>query len=261
MSEEIENIDSEQETREYGKHVYLYFFLIGITVLASYGMKSQWQQHIPVRSISVEGINIISRDEIVHLLNLPPHSSMYNLDLTILQKNVYANSFVKNVVIKRDAPNVLRVEIEERKPTAMIVRNTDVFYIDDEGVLLPYVSTNETYDIPIISGIDSIAGLLPGMKMTNSDILSALEIIRTSKLVNDELFHTISEIKLRKGKDIILYSFDTGVPIIFGQGDAAKKLVKLDEFWKRFIRNTDTGTIQYIDVRFDDQVVVSHKTS
>ncbi|MHB1050599.1 MAG: hypothetical protein ACYC09_11000 [Bacteroidota bacterium] len=59
----------------------------------------------------------------------------------------------------------------------------------------------------------------------------------------------------------VMYSFETGIPIIFGKGDAAKKMVKLDAFWQQFIRNNETADIQYIDIRFEDQVIVSQKNS
>ena len=94
----------------------------------------------------------------------------------------------------------------------------------------------------------------------NADVREALEIINASKMTSENLFHTISEIHLRKGHDLVLYSFETGAPIIFGKGDAVKKMVKLDAFWQQCLQNGDTKDIQYIDIRFDDQVVVSRKS-
>ena len=67
----------------------------------------------------------------------------------------------------------------------------------------------------------------------------------------------VSEVRIHSGHDMVLYSADTGVPIIFGRGDAAKKMVKLDAFWKKFIAEQGSQDIRYIDIRFDDQVIVS----
>ena len=47
---------------------------------------------------------------------------------------------------------------------------------------------------------------------------------------------------------------------VAARNDAVKKIVKLDAFWQKFIRNNETKDIQYIDIRFDDQVVVSRKS-
>jgi cell division protein FtsQ len=258
--EENINIELPEEQKpQHGKRVYVYFFLLVVVILSVFMVKAKWQKHVLVKQVVVEGISIVSKDEVVRLMKLPQRISMYDLDLTTLQKNILANSFVKKVVIKRDAPGVLRVVVEERVPSAMLVSN-ELYYIDNEGIVLPYVISSETYDTPVISGLDSLGMIRTGQKLYNQDVLEALEIIQAAKATSDEVFHTISEIRLRKGHDMILYSFETGVPIIFGKGDAGKKMVKLDTFWKQFLLNTDTNDIQYIDVRFDDQVVVSRKT-
>jgi cell division protein FtsQ len=258
MEEELENIQEEQKT--YGKRVYVYFFFLFMFVGVVLLVKAKWQQHVPARQIVIEGLNILSRDDVLHLIKIPSDVSMYNLDLTVLQQNIMQNSFVKNAVVKRDAPEQLLVTVEERKPAAILVTSA-MHYIDEDGVVLPYVATTETYDIPVITGYDSTGGIRSGQRITNNDVLEALNVIRTSKSVNETLFHTISEIRLRKGHDIVLYSFDEGIPIIFGKGDEAKKLVKLDSFWESILQNSDTKDIRYIDIRFDDQVIVSRKSS
>ncbi|MDD8018652.1 MAG: FtsQ-type POTRA domain-containing protein [Bacteroidota bacterium] len=255
-----ENIQPDEPTQHYGKRVYIYFAALLCVVLVTLLVKGKWQAHVLVHQITVEGINIISKDEVIQLMKIPSNVSMYDLDLTILQQNILANSFVKRAVVKRDSPSMLRVEIEERKPAAILGGN-ELHYIDDEGVLLPYLSTTETYDIPVISGIDSASNFQAGQKIMNTDVQEALEIIRSSRTIGENLFHSISEIRLHREHDILLYSFETGVPIIFGKGDVTKKMVKLDAFWQKFLQNSDTKEIQYIDIRFDDQVVVSRKTT
>ena len=249
-----------EERSPHGKRVYVYFTVLVLLVLTSFGMKSQWQRHVPVRQIAVDGIAILSKEEIVRLMDLPPNVPMYDLDLTVLQRNIMTNSFVENVVIQRDAPSMLRVTVKERKPAAMLLMS-DLYYIASDGTVLPYVPSTETYDIPVISGADSTASPKIGQRLQSADIQEALGVITASKAAGEEVFHTVSEVRLRKGRDIVLYSFETGIPIIFGRGDAAKKMVKFDAFWQKFLKNTDTKDIQYIDLRFDDQVVVSKKSS
>ncbi|MFZ4619847.1 MAG: cell division protein FtsQ/DivIB [Bacteroidota bacterium] len=260
MENEQLNIELEEQPPQHGKRVYVYFAVLILAVLTAFGMKSQWQKHVPVRQVSVEGVSVISKDEIVRLMKLPPNVPMYELDLTSLQKNILTNSFVEKVVIQRDAPASLRVKVEERKPAAILLSG-ELYYIASDGTVLPYIASSETYDIPVISGMDSTSAVKTGQKLFNPDVREALEIVAASKSASDELFHAVSEIRLRKGHDLVLYSFESGIPIIFGKGDAVKKMVKLDAFWQKFVRNNETKDIQYIDIRFDDQVVVSRKTS
>ena len=259
MENEQLNIDSEKQQPTHGKRVYVYFAFLVIIVAAVFGIKAKWQNHVPVKQVSVEGISVVSKEEIVRLMNLPPNVPMYRLDLTAIQKNILSNSFIEKAIVQRDAPSTLRVIIEERKPAAILVAS-ELYYIDGDGTVLPYIASSETYDIPVISGVDSLNKIKTGQKLLNADIFEALEIINASKMTNENLFHAISEIHLRKGHDLVMYSFETGAPIIFGKGDAVKKMVKLEAFWQKFLQNSDTKDIQYIDIRFDDQVVVSRKS-
>lgn len=253
------NIEIDEQQPTHGKRVYVYFTMLSIIVLAVFGVKAKWQDHVSVRQVSVEGISVVSKEEVVRLMNLPTNVPMYKLDLTAIQKNILSNSFVENVIVKRDAPSTLRIVIQERKPAAILVAN-ELYYIAGDGTVLPYIASSETYDIPVISGVDSLNAIKTGQKLFNADVQEALEIITASKITSENLFHSISEIRLRKGHDLILYSFETGAPIIFGKGDAAKKMVKLEAFWQKFLQNSDTKNIQYIDIRFDDQVIVSRKS-
>ncbi len=253
------NIEQDIEQPTHGKRVYVYFTLLTIIVIGIFGVKTKWQNHVPVRQVSVEGISVVSKDEVVRLMNLQPNVPMYQIDLTLIQKNILSNSFVEKVIIKRDAPSTLRVIIEERKPAAILVAN-ELYYIAGDGTVLPYIASSETYDIPVVSGIDSLNKIKTGQKLINADLQEALEIIAACRMTSENLFHAISEIRLRKGHDLVLYSFETGAPIIFGKGDAVKKMVKLEAFWQKFLQNGDTKNIQYIDIRFEDQVVVSRKS-
>jgi cell division protein FtsQ len=257
---ELEGAEEEQQ-EEYGRHVYVLFGILAIMLLAGFTVKSQWQEHVPIRQVRVEGMNIVTRDEVMRLLNLPPRSTLYSLDLTQLQRNILGNSFVKSATIKRDVPATLVVEIEERIPAAMLLRGNAIFSIDEEGVILPYLQTRVTYDLPLITGIDSAVVLKPGIVQTQKELVAAMEIIKVSKLIGDELYHSISEIHLRAGGDIILYSFDNGIPIIFGHGDAVRKMLVFEEYRKKFLQHTNREGIQYIDLRFEDQIVVADKNS
>jgi cell division septal protein FtsQ len=257
---EQQDLEFEAQRPQYGARVYVYLVMIALFLLSATIVKMKWQDHLPLSSVAVVGIDVLSKEEVVRLMKLPPRTTLYDIDLTEIQNNIAMNTFVKSVIVQRDPPSTVRITIEERVPAAMIVAS-EVLYIDDDGVVLPYIASSETYDIPVISGVDSAAALKAGMQVRNPDILEALQIIKTAKLTNEEMYHAISEIRLRKGHDMVLYSFEAGVPIIFGKGDIVNKIVRLDAFWQQHFHTIGAEQIRYIDVRFDDQVVVSRKAS
>ncbi len=58
------------------------------------------------------------------------------------------------------------------------------------------------------------------------------------------------------GQDIVVYPNDAGVPIILGRGEMPKKMTTLQTFWSMFMKPDTLALMQYIDARFDGQIVV-----
>ncbi|HTY09990.1 MAG TPA: FtsQ-type POTRA domain-containing protein [Bacteroidota bacterium] len=243
----------------HGKKVYGVFALLTLTGLVMWFGTMQWKEHLTVSGIIVEGEHIVTQEEVVSLAHVSLKTKMYDVDLLSIKKNIEQNHFVKNVIVSRDAPGTIRIAVEERTPIALLALpgKAEMLYIDEEGYVLPHVSSQAIFDLPVISGIDSLADVAVGQRTTHTDVLGALDALETAQRVGSELFRLISEVRIHSGHDMVLYSADTGVPIIFGRGDAAKKMVKLDAFWKKFVAEQSSQDIRYIDIRFDDQVVVS----
>ncbi len=53
----------------------------------------------------------------------------------------------------------------------------------------------------------------------------------------------------------MLYSAEGGVPIIFGRGELPSKLVRLETFWNDIVRTRGPQNLQYVDLRYQDQIV------
>ncbi len=260
MSEQDTNIQ-EQEELQYGRSVYVWLIAIFLFSLFALISSLQWKNHLLVRQVIVEGEKILTKEEIVQLAKLSPSQMMREMNLYDVQRNIQSHTFVKQVIANRDAPSTLRLTIQERKPIAIVLLHgrTEIYYVDDEGYILPHLMSQSIYDIPVISGLDSVQTLKVGARTNNFDVLAAVEVLKTAERINTELFHLISEIRVRNGHDMVMYSFDSGLPIIFGQGDAVKKLIKFDSFWKQFVNDVHAENVEYIDLRFEDQVVVAEK--
>ena len=219
-----------------------------------------WKSGLVVRHVSVAGNNVVATNEILQLAHVEPGARLYDLDLMLVQKDVMSHYFLKDVIVERDLPSTVRITVVERTPVAMI-SGADLRYLDPEGVVLPHSVSGELFDLPLISGIPEGVSVDVGNTILHPDIREALNILSTAKLVSSELFHLISEIRLRNGGDLMLYTAEAGIPILYGRGNAAAKLVRLQEFWNEVVRERGTGSVQYIDIRFEDQIVVRWKRS
>ena len=236
-----------------GKKIVLAGLILGIAGLVVWS--NVWKKNLTISHVRVEGNRIVEANEILQLAHVKNGSPMYELDLAAVQRDVASNFFVKDVTVERDLPSTIRLTVVERSPIVMI-NGLDILYLDQEGVVLPHSISKETFDLPILSGIGADTPLKIGSTLASADVQEALNILASAKSVSREMYHLISEVRLRNGGDIVLYAAEWGIPILFGHGEVASKMVRLEKFWNEVVRERGAQNLQYIDLRYDDQVVV-----
>ncbi|MCI0706512.1 MAG: FtsQ-type POTRA domain-containing protein [Ignavibacteriae bacterium] len=237
------------------------FLLIGLLIVIG-GLivwSNVWKSNLTVSEVTVEGNRIVDANEILQLAHITEGALMYNIELTEIQKNVSSNFFIKDAIVERDLPSTIHIQVIERSPMVMVNRG-QIQYLDEDGVVLPHSISKETFDLPILSGLPAGVSLKAGTAVTHVDVQEALDILIASRSVSNEMYHMISEIRLRDGGDIVLYAAERGVPIIFGRGEAASKMVRLETFWNEVVRQRGAQQLLYVDLRFDDQIVVRWKS-
>jgi cell division protein FtsQ len=235
----------------------LKFGFLGLTVLAL-GLvvaANYWKSDLKVKRVTIEGNRIVETAELMQLIKVPKNTQLQEIDLTAVRRDIMSHHFIKDAVVERDLPATLRVTVNERVPLA-IINSSEILYLDDDGVVLPHSISKQLFDLPVLSGLPEGLGITPGVTLKNADVQEALKILACTKLVNKDLYHLISEVRLRNGGDIVLYASEWGVPIIFGRGEIPSKLVRLETFWNDVVRTRGSDNLQYVDLRFDDQVVV-----
>jgi cell division protein FtsQ len=224
--------------------------LLGVAVWANL-----WKDALTVKEVQVQGTRIVRPDEILALARIGKGGKMFDVDLFAAQKRVLENHYVKSVSMNRDIPDKIAVSVVERVPLAVIALDK-IYYLDSQGYVLPPVRSENIFDLPVVTGRFSRNDILPGRTLSAGDIGEAIAVLATAQRLDDQLFRRISEVHLENGKDIVLYTTEGNVPVIFGHGEIGPKLVKLAAFWGQFVTLRGAGELQYVDLRFADQVVV-----
>jgi len=214
-----------------------------------------WASGLTVSSIQVVGNAMVDKNEILQLAQVTPGTRLGDLDLMEIQRNVGSHYYFRDVVVERDLPSTLRIRVFERSPLA-IVSSGSLTYIDPDGIVLPRMLPRELFDLPVLSGVPSAARLSAGERVTDPRVQEALQILETAKEMGSGLYHSISEVQIQKGGDIVLYTAERGVPVLFGRGDVARKLVHFETFWNEIVSLRGPQQLGYVDLRFNDQIVV-----
>ena len=231
------------------------FLGLGLLTIGLVVAANLWKSDLKVKRVTIEGNRIVETAEITQLIKVPKNTQLQDIDLMAVRRDIMSHHFIKDAVVERDLPATLKVTVKERVPLAIINR-AELLYLDEDGVVLPHSISRQLFDLPVLTGLPDDMNLTPGVTIKNADIQEALKILAASKLASKELYHLVSEVRLRNGGDIVLYAAEWGVPIIFGRGEIPAKVVRLEAFWDDVVRERGSENLQYVDLRFDDQVVV-----
>ena len=237
---------------------------IGIWVLLTIAIglvcsANVWKSSLKIKQIKIEGNRIVGENEILQLTQVQTNTLLYKVDLSAIQRNVMSHHYIRDAVVERSLPNALHIQIVERVPI-VIVNRPETMYLDERGVVLPRTVSHRLFDLPMMSGIPESEPLPLGSAITQVDVLEALQLLSTMKTANRTMYINISEVQVRNGGDIVLYSTEGGVPIIFGRGEMPSKLVRLETFWNDVVRTRGTQSLQYVDLRYHDQIVARWNT-
>lgn len=213
-----------------------------------------WKSSLKVKNFSVEGNMLVSTNEILQLLQVQRGELLFRTDLMQIQNNILNHYYIKNAVVKRNLPTTLVVRVEERIPIA-IVNCPGLYYVDDEGVVLPHPVERKLFDLPLLSNIPLQEKIILGATLASPSVQEALAVLRLMKELNRPLFHAISEIKVETPEGIQLLTAEHCVPIIIGKGNIEQKFVKLEAFWNQYVRTRGLSSLRYADVRFTDRVI------
>jgi cell division protein FtsQ len=227
--------------------------LITIAICLVFGANA-WKSSLKIKQIKVDGNRIVGENEILQLTQVQINTLLYKVDLTAIQRNVMSHHYIKDALVERNLPNSIHIQIVERIPIA-IVNRPETMYLDENGVVLPRSISHRLFDLPMISGISESEPLTLGSTINQPDVIEALQLLTTMKMVNRPMYHNISEVQVRNGGDIVVYSAEGGVPIIFGRDEMPSKLVRLETFWNSIVRTRGTQLLQYVDLRYQDQIV------
>jgi len=215
---------------------------------------NSWKHDFRVLRVRTQGNTIVADSDIVGMAAILKNGRLFDVDLNGTRLRVQGNPFMKSVSVAREIPDGIAITVTERRPIAALVLDR-ILYLDAEGYVLPPVRSGKVFDLPVLTGELPAADCLPGRQIRTRRLREALEILTTAERVGDDLYHMISEIHCAGDSTYVLFTAESGVPVVFGRGDIAVKLVKLDGFWKQIVIPRGATQLKTVDLRFADQVV------
>lgn len=216
-----------------------------------------------IKMIEVTGNYLLNGDEYLKSTKLDDQSTYDDLTLPVIKDRILKHPYILRADVENDGIGGVRIEIKEKKIKAVILHDSEPYFITESYQVLPLLSETKFSDLPVISNLPDSINIRTLSVLKTESIDEAFKIIDAAKLTNESISKHLAEINLRKGGDIILTFSGIKLPVIFGKAGAAKKMVYLDILWddmqaqKNIIEDSE-----YIDLRFSSEIYVgkSEKT-
>lgn len=238
-----------------GKLIILILILAIITLLLIV-FANKWRNKTVINKITIKGNITISESEIYTAAGLRADSliNLEELNLVFIRDRIAKHPEIKKVLVSKEPPSELIIEITEKKPIAIILKKNELFLIDEEQEIFPVKNYDKAFDLPIISGLKT------DETKNKSDINLAINFLKVIYSSSKYLQNLISEINMKDTSKIIVKANDVLIPFYFpriennGSELYKEKLGLFKDFIDEeiMLKNLDC---EYVDLRYSNQIV------
>jgi cell division protein FtsQ len=206
-----------------------------------------------IETISVRGNARLSKAEVLRALDGLVGQSLVWTDLDHWRERLLKSPWVRDVAMRRSLPSTIEVVVSERRPVGIGRLHSELFLVDERGVILDQYGTQYAdFDLPIIDGL-SIRAADGGRVADEAGTELAARVIAALK-VHPAIADRVSQLDVSNLHNAaVILTGDTAV-IHLGE----------DRFLQRVESYLDLAStlrervadIDYVDLRFDDRIYV-----
>lgn len=113
------------------------------------------QDWFEVRDVLVRGATQVTRKEVLDRLALMPGVTLLSVDMERLAARLRGHPWIKGARVDRRLPHTLEIQIQERRPAAILRTPTLALLLDEEGHVLALSDDDEKgQGLPLLTGVD-----------------------------------------------------------------------------------------------------------
>jgi cell division septal protein FtsQ len=203
--------------------------------------------YFDVREIQVRGGNKVGGSEIVAMAGLRHGMNLWKIEPGAIEKKIAKHPWVKRVLVRKEFPRRVVIEVEERKPKAIVAMGR-LYYVDSDGIAFKEVGQGESVEFPLLTGLrpEELTAAGPAIRGRIRDAIRLGELMAKDS-------HTLSEIHFASSDSLVVYTTAYPVALRMGSGDWEAKLQRLDRVLTLWKGHEDR--LVSLDMGFRDQVV------
>lgn len=207
-----------------------------------------------IHQVKIKGNEYFSEKELLEMASIKANESIWDITLEDATARIHQNPFINSVHISREFPDILTIEIEEKKPVALLNFENQLYCLDPKGMVLPS-EPGKSYHLPVISG-QFKGGLKPGSQIQNFWIQDGLALVQHILNEHPKLYGQISELVVGKIDGSIMILRDGGIPVYLQKKQSGIQIEALYSVLSNLSKVGELKEVNYIDLTYHNQVVV-----
>jgi cell division protein FtsQ len=182
-----------------------------------------------VKEVEVEGGRKIAKETLLSLTVMEGMPNLFSVNLKEVVKRLESHPWIEQVRVRKVFPSKILIQVEERKPMA-IIQLEELYYIDTKGEVFSPVGEKDGYDYPYLTGLSrQVLGKDP--MEAKRLITRALEFLRVVDQDKVPPLEEISEIHMEKSSGVHCFTKAEGVEVKMGWEDFGEKKKRLSLVW------------------------------
>lgn len=135
-----------------------------------------------VKEIKLSGRQNTDLNNIINLLGIKRNDPIATLDISKAKQRLESNGWIKSVVIRRNLPSVIEVNLLERKPYALWKYDNTISLITKNGVIITNTPVNTFSNYFMVIGknanlyIDDLTNIIFNEPILSNMVLSATRV-------------------------------------------------------------------------------------
>lgn len=214
-----------------------------------------------ITAMKIEGNHMVSNEQINVLSKVDIHSNLLAINVTQVKSLLQSHPWIASAEITRDWPNRLVITVREKKPVALLNRNSGLFYLDNRGQIIAAASPSQELDFPVVTGLENFPFAQEDVNEKPAMLQDVMELLKLASRNNSILpEQNISEIHITKDGEMLLYLLERTFPIYMGSdGDVSKRYYRLVKVLRDLYKTKEFATVSYIRMDYQKDTVLVGK--
>lgn len=223
--------------------------MLGLALLGWY-----YAQGIALTDVRATGNSFTDEQDIASVVDGVLGEKADSVSFMPLIEQVETLPYVKQAHINVRPSGRMDVRVEERQPLALLLEGDRRYYVDREGIRLPF-RKDRTMELPLLYTPEADMGA----DTLQSKAFKALSEFLV-ELRRDEVSDlTVSEVGFSDREGVVALSQEHSVRLVFGEGDFERRLRKWREFYTRVAAEKGMDRLERVDLRFNGQIVTNEQ--